>query len=157
MKLIKTTFTLFSLLLALTMSAGNAKDSNVEQNAKTNMKTIHLTKAEFLDKVYNYEANPSGWKYEGDKPAIVDFYATWCGPCKALSPILEELAAEYAGQIYVYKVDVDQENGLAAAFGIQSIPTLLFIPQSGQPKISQGMMPKSELKKMINESLLEIK
>ncbi len=157
MKLIKTTFTLFSLLIALTMSAGNTKDSNVEQNAKKNMKTIHLTKAEFLDKVYNYEANPSGWKYEGDKPAIVDFYATWCGPCKAISPILEELAEEYAGQIYVYKVDVDQENELAAAFGIQSIPTLLFIPQSGQPKISQGVMPKSELKKMINESLLEIK
>ena len=77
------------------------------------MEIVHLTKAEFLKKVYNYEVNPNDWKYEGDKPAIVDFYATWCGPCKALAPVLEELAKEYAGKVYIYKIDVDKEEELA--------------------------------------------
>ena len=102
-----------------------------------NMEIVHLTKAEFLKKVYNYEANPNDWKYEGDKPAIVDFYATWCGPCKALAPVLEELAKEYAGKVYIYKIDVDKEEELAGAFGIRSIPTLLWIPQSGKPTVTQ--------------------
>lgn len=119
------------------------------------MKVIHLTKAEFLDKVYNFEKNPNDWKYEGDKPAIVDFFATWCGPCNALSPIMEELAEEYGGKIYIYKVDVDQEEDLAAAFGIRSIPTLLFVPLNGKPTITQGALPKSDLKKMIDQHLLK--
>lgn len=165
MKLLKQTFTLFFLLLTIIACAGNnnkhAKNdghSNSELKQKEgvkNMKVIHLTKAEFLDKVYNFEKNPNDWKYEGDKPAIVDFFATWCGPCNALSPIMEELAEEYGGKIYIYKVDVDQEEDLAAAFGIRSIPTLLFVPQKGKPTITQGALPKSDLKKMIDQHLLK--
>ena len=97
------------------------------------------------------------YKYEGDKPAIVDFYATWCGPCKALAPVLEELAKEYAGKVYIYKIDVDKEEELAGAFGIRSIPTLLWIPQSGKPTVTQGALPKPELKKMIDDTLLNSK
>lgn len=118
------------------------------------MKTIHLTTAEFLNKVYNYETNPDTWAYAGDKPCLVDFYASWCGPCKALSPVLEELAAEYDGKIYIYKVDVDSEKRLAATFGIRSIPTLLWIPMKGKPTMTQGAMPRQDLKRMIDDVLL---
>lgn len=114
----------------------------------------HLTKKEFMEKVYNYEKNPDKWVYEGDKPAIVDFYATWCGPCKAIAPILEELAKEYAGKIVIYKIDTDKERDLAAAFGISSIPTLLFIPSNGDPQIAQGALPKESLKRAIDDFLL---
>ncbi len=119
-----------------------------------NAKVVHLTKADFLAKVYNYEKNPSEWKYEGDKPAIIDFYATWCGPCKMIAPILEELAKEYDGQIVIYKIDTEKEQELAAAFGIRSIPTLLFIPKTGDPQVAQGALPKATLKKAIDEFLL---
>lgn len=118
------------------------------------MKTIHLTKAEFLRKVANYEVNPSEWKYLGDKPALIDFYASWCGPCKTISPILEELAAEYDGQIYIYKVDTEKEQEVAAAFGIRSIPSLLFVPMTGAPQMAQGAMPKAQFKKAIEDILL---
>ncbi len=119
------------------------------------MKTIHLTKAEFLKKVADYETNPNEWKYLGDKPAIVDFYASWCGPCKTIAPILEELAAEYGDKIYIYKIDTEEEEELAAAFGIRSIPSLLFIPMNGKPQMAQGAMPKSAFKDAINEILLK--
>jgi len=165
MKLLKHTFALFLLLFTIIACTGSGNkhaksgvDSNSELKQKKgvkNMKVIHLTKAEFLSKVYNFEKNPNDWKYEGDKPAIVDFFATWCGPCNALSPIMEELAEEYGGKIYIYKVDVDQEEDLAAAFGIRSIPTLLFVPQNGKPTITQGALPKSDLKKMIDQHLLK--
>lgn len=130
--------------------AASGKKENTEK-----MGTVHLTKAEFLQKVYNYEANPQTWKYEGDRPAIVDFYATWCGPCKALGPVLEELAAEYGDRLVIYKVDVDQERDLAAAFGIRSVPTLLFIPADGEPSMSAGAPGKADLKRYIEESLLK--
>jgi len=116
---------------------------------------IHLTKAEFLSKVANFETDPTEWKYLGDKPCIIDFYATWCGPCKMVAPILEDLAKEYDGQIYVYKVDVDAEPAIAAAFGVQSIPTILFSPMTGTPQMSQGAMPKESFQKMITEVLLK--
>lgn len=118
------------------------------------MKTIHLTKADFLKKVADYEKNPQEWKYLGDKPALIDFYATWCGPCKALSPVLEELAAEYGDQIYIYKVDTGEEQELAAVFGIRSVPSLLFIPREGQPQMALGAMPKAALKEHIDRILL---
>lgn len=121
------------------------------------MKTIELTKELFLKKVVDYEHEPKKWKYLGDKPAIVDFYTVWCGPCKSIAPILEELATEYEGQIYIYKVNTEEEPDLAAAFGVQSIPTLLFIPMDGAPRIAKGAMPKNEFKKVINEILLNHK
>jgi len=145
--------TILILFLSVVIAAcGNAQNSNKKEK---NMKTIALTKADFLNKVANFEANPTEWKYLGDKPAIVDFYATWCGPCKAVAPILEELAAEYEGQIYIYKIDTDKEQELASAFGIRSIPSLLFIPMNGQPQMSMGAMPKAELKKAIEDVLLK--
>ena len=118
------------------------------------MKAIQLTKAEFLKKVADFEKNPTEWKYLGDKPAIIDFYATWCGPCKAVSPIMEELAEEYKDNIYVYKIDTEQEQDLAAAFGIRSIPSVLFIPMNGAPQMSVGAMPKNGFEKAIQEVLL---
>lgn len=156
MTFIKSTITVFCLLLGINAFAGNKESKN--QNMKgENMEIVHLTKAEFLNKVYNFEADSKEWKYEGDKPAIVDFYATWCGPCKALAPVLEDLAKEYDGKIYVYKVDVDKEKDLAAAFNIRSIPTLLWIPQSGKPTVTQGALPKADLKKLIEGTLLNSK
>lgn len=123
---------------------------------KTNMtKTIHLTKADFLTKVANYEKNPQTWEYLGDKPAIIDFYADWCGPCKMVAPILEQLAAEYEGQIYIYKVDTEAEQELAADFGIRSIPTLLFVPMNDAPQMAQGALPKDAFKQAINDVLLK--
>lgn len=153
----KVLFTTWALL-ALTVSGCNAqnnanKDKN-NKNKTTTMKTIHLTKADFLKKVVDYESNPQEWKYLGDKPALIDFYASWCGPCKALSPILEELAEEYGDRIHVYKIDTEQEQKLAAAFGIRSIPTLLFVPLEGKPQMAQGAMPKATLKEAIDRILL---
>jgi len=116
---------------------------------------IHLTKAEFITKVANFEANPSEWKYLGDKPCIIDFYATWCGPCKMVAPIMEELAKEYDGKISIYKVDVDAEPEIAAAYGIQSIPTIFFCPMNGTPQITQGAIPKESFQKVIAEVLLK--
>lgn len=119
------------------------------------MKTIHLTKDDFLAKVANYETDPTEWKYLGDKPAIIDFYADWCGPCKMVAPVLEELAAEYDGKIYVYKVNTEQEQELAGTFGIRSIPSLLFVPMSGPPQMAQGAMPKASFKEAIENVLLK--
>lgn len=118
------------------------------------MNTISLTKEEFLKRVVNYEATPTEWKYLGDKPCIIDFYASWCGPCKQIAPVLEELAKEYDGQIYIYKIDTEKERELASAFGIQSIPTLLFCPMNGDPQLVQGAMPKSGFEQAIKEVLL---
>lgn len=120
------------------------------------MKTIPLTKDEFLTKVANYKESPDEWKYLGDKPAIVDFYASWCGPCKVIAPILEELALEYSGKIYIYKVNTEEEEELAAVFGIRNIPSLLFVPMYGIPHMAQGVMPKSAFKAAIQKVLLKL-
>lgn len=118
-------------------------------------KTIKLTRADFLAKVANYEANPEKWEYLGDKPCIIDFYADWCGPCKMVAPILEELAAEYEGEIYIYKVDTEAEQQLAGEFGIRSIPSLLFCPMGEAPQMAQGALPKDAFKQAIEEVLLK--
>ena len=115
----------------------------------------HLTKAEFLEKVWNYEKNSKEWKYEGDKPCIIDFYTTWCGPCKRLSPILEELAKEYDGKIIVYKVNTEVERELASVFQVRSIPTLLFCPLKDNPQINVCALPKEQLVEAINKVLLK--
>ncbi|HLN21877.1 MAG TPA: thioredoxin [Bacteroidales bacterium] len=120
---------------------------------ETTDQVVHLTTQEFKEKVFNYE-NSKEWKYEGSLPAIIDFYADWCGPCKMVAPILEELAKEYSGKIMVYKVDTENEQELAAVFGIQSIPTLLFIPKDGQPQAAMGALPKQTFEKVIKDVLL---
>ena len=102
----------------------------------------------------DYESNPTEWKYKGDKPAIIDFYASWCGPCKMLAPVLDELSQEYDGKVYIYKVDTEVEEELSQAFGIRSIPTMLFVPMNGQPMMTQGALPKTEIEKMIEQRLL---
>lgn len=118
------------------------------------MKAKELTKDEFLKKVANYENGTDTWKFEGEKPCIVDFFATWCGPCKSVAPVLDEIAVEYDGQIDVYKVDVDKEEELAAVFGIQSIPTFLFCPADANPQMAQGAMDKTTFRKIIEEVLM---
>ena len=152
---------LILLVVGLSLCACNGQskqttDNKIETTTKTknNMKTIQLTKADFLAKIANYETTHNEWKYLGDKPALIDFYADWCGPCKAIAPVLEELAAEYGDQIYIYKVDTEDQQELAALFGIRSIPSLLFVPMEGQPQMAQGAIPKHELRKAIDEVLL---
>jgi thioredoxin len=115
--------------------------------------TEQLTKETFLTKVFDYEKNQD-WKYEGDLPAVIDFWAPWCGPCKMVGPILEELSEEYKGKINVYKVNTDEEQELGAVFGIRSIPSLLFVPKEGQPKMAVGALPKESLKQAIDKELL---
>lgn len=153
-KLITIIFALIAIS-QLVFSQNVSTKTNNKKNKKMN--TIQLTKADFLSKVADYESNPHEWKYLGDKPAIIDFYADWCGPCKMIAPILEELAAEYDGKIYIYKVNTENEEELAASFGIRSIPSLLFVPMGEAPQMAQGALPKSELKKVINEILLKQK
>lgn len=147
-----------AFLTVVISACGNAPKINNSSEVKTktdnNMKTITLTKEEFLKRVANYEASPNEWKYLGDKPALVDFYASWCGPCKMVAPILEELAAEYEGEIYIYKVNTEEEEELASIFGIRSIPSLLFIPMNGKPQMAQGAMSKKDFKQAIDSVLL---
>jgi thioredoxin len=113
----------------------------------------HLTKQTFLEKVFNYEQNQE-WKFEGNLPCLIDFYADWCGPCKMVAPILEELSKEFDGKINIYKVNTEEEQELAAAFGIQSIPSLLFCPKEGKPQMAMGALPKQAMTDAINEVLL---
>ena len=138
-------------------SDGNIKKLKGEIiKTKRNTEMEHLTKATFLEKVFNYEKNKD-WKYEGDLPCLIDFYADWCGPCKMVAPVLEELSKEYEGKIHIYKVDTEDQQELAAAFGIRSIPSLLFCPKEGQPQMAMGALPKPTMKKANEEILLENK
>lgn len=114
----------------------------------------HLSKKTFLEKVFNYEVNKD-WKFEGEIPCIIDFYADWCQPCKMVAPILEELSTEFAGKINIYKVNTEVEQELAAAFGIKSIPSMLFCPADGQPQMAVGALPKESLVQAINDVLLK--
>ena len=137
----------------------NSNNTVVVNNNKTEnkMTVTELTQEDFVKKVYDFETNPNAWKFEGDKPAVIDFYATWCGPCKMMSPILDEISKEYEGKINVYKVNVDKEADLASVFGIRSIPSLLFVPMKKEPSMVQGAMPRNELKKLVDDILLESK
>ena len=140
---------IISLMLAFTANI------SVAQNGRDNgeAKTIKLDKKTFLKKVADYEKSPTVWKYLGDKPAVVDFYADWCGPCRRLAPLLDELAAEYEGRVYIYKVNVDDQKEIARAFGITSLPTIVFIPMQGPPSAGTGFLPKETLRSAINDIL----
>jgi thioredoxin 1 len=113
----------------------------------------HLTKDTFLTKVFNFEKNKE-WKYEGSLPAVIDFWAPWCGPCRMVGPVIDELSKEYEGKVQFYKINTDEEQELAGAFGIRSIPSLLFIPMTGQPKMAVGALPKEALKEAVEKELL---
>jgi len=155
-KMLKVLIVMVVAFIAGCQPASNDKNLKV---LKAEIKTIkddkmeHLTKETFQKKVFNYEVNKE-WKYEGDLPCLIDFYADWCGPCKMVAPILEELAKEYEGKIHIYKVDTEAQQELAAAFGIRSIPSLLFCPKDGQPQMAQGALPKASMEKAIKELLL---
>ena len=116
------------------------------------MKLEHLTNETFKEKIFNYETNKE-WKFEGEIPAIIDFYADWCGPCKTIAPILEELKDEYGDKLDIYKVNTEEQRELSSVFGIQSIPSLLFIPKEGQPQMAMGALPKETFKQAIAEVL----
>lgn len=151
------------LILLLSFN-GSGEDKNkpetekkfqiTDSNKKNKKNMEYLTEQTFKEKIFNYDVNTE-WKYEGDMPCIVDFYADWCGPCKMISPILEELSNEYDGKIKIYKVDTEKEQNLAAIFGIRSIPSLLFIPKEGTPQMAVGAMSKEGFVQAINDILLK--
>lgn len=158
-----------ALIVAIVVlgSCSNNKKSNSEDKTTTStIKTKDTTKADnelatkylstedFKKKIMNYDEHPQEWVFEGNRPAIIDFYATWCGPCKMTAPIIERLARKYKGQIDFYKVDIDQERELAQIFGIRSIPTFLFIPMKGQPTAQMGAMQLADFEEIIESELL---
>jgi len=161
MKNLKTILLLLTTIIAVSCSNSStttAQSDNKAPASKTTEvegKTIHMNKDMFVERVMDYVTNKEEWKYLGDKPAIIDFYADWCKPCKLIAPIMDELAEEYKGQIYIYKVDTQVERELASVFGIRSIPAVLFIPMEGQPQMSTGALPKETFKTAIDDFLLK--
>ena len=158
-----------ALIVAIVVlgSCSNNKKSNSEDKTTTStiktkdviksdneLATKYLSTEDFKKKIMNYDEHPQEWVFEGNRPAIIDFYATWCGPCKTTAPIIERLARKYKGQIDFYKVDIDQERELAQIFGIRSIPTFLFIPMKGQPTAQMGAMQLADFEEIIESELL---
>ena len=140
---------LIAMMILATAFTVNAQDK------KDDSKVKHLTYNEFLHKVWDFEDDPTTFKYRGKLPAVVDFYADWCGPCRRVAPIMERLAEEYEGQLVVYKVNTDQERDLATAFNVKSIPMVLFIPVKGQPLMQVGAMQEADYRRIIEEKLLQ--
>jgi thioredoxin len=140
---------LIAMVILATAFTANAQDKKDESKVK------QLTYKEFLKKVWNLENNPNTFIYKGKLPAVIDFYADWCGPCRRVAPIMEKLAEEYDGKLLVYKVNVDQEKDLATAFQVKSIPMVLFIPLEGQPMMQVGALPEEGYRKVIEEQLLK--
>lgn len=160
---------IMALIVAIVVlgSCSNNKKSNSEDKTTTStiktkdaiksdneLATKYLSTEDFKKKIMNYDEHPQEWVFEGNRPAIIDFYATWCGPCKTTAPIIERLARKYKGQIDFYKVDIDQERELAQIFGIRSIPTFLFIPMKGQPTAQMGAMQLADFEEIIESELL---
>lgn len=157
-------------VLALSLNFGfSACDSNASEKSSTSkneVKTanskeskaegtvVYLNEESFRNLVWNYNANPEDWIYEGNLPAVIDFYADWCGPCKRVAPIMDKLAEEYNGKVMIYKVDTDANRELSAVFGIRSIPSVLFIPKNGKPAMQPGAMQEGQYKQIIEEFVL---
>ena len=163
---------IMALIVAIVVlgSCSNNKKDNMENKVTTSthktkkkvadygeLATVYLSTEDFKQKVMNYEKHPQEWVFEGSRPAVIDFYATWCGPCKMTAPIIERLARQYKGKIDFYKVDIDQERELAQLFDIQSIPTFLFIPLLGHPTIQMGAMQMADFEEIIKTELLNKK
>ena len=140
---------LIAMVILATAFTANAQDKKEESKVK------HLTYKEFIKKVWDFEKDPNTFNYKGKLPAVIDFYADWCGPCRRVSPIMEKMAEEYEGRLLVYKINVDQERELATAFNVKSIPMVLFVPMEGQPMMQVGALPEEGYKKVIVEQLLK--
>ena len=138
--------------IKLSESTGNAASGNSKQSASDG-KVHSLTASDFRKKIMDYESHPEEWVFAGSHPAVIDFYTTWCGPCKMMAPVIESLAQHYAGKVDFYKVDIEQEPELAAVFGIRSIPTFLFIPMKGNPTIQMGAMQKEDFEEIIGKMM----
>ena len=138
------------IALILVIAGVNANAQN-----KKNTKVTHLTYSEFIQKVWDFEKSPNTFQYKGEVPAIIDFYADWCGPCRRTAPVLERIAKEYNGKLVVYKINVDEERALASLFQVQGIPALLFIPMEGKPQMTTGAMDEDGFKAMIKKHLLK--
>jgi thioredoxin len=142
------------ILLSIFLAANSQSKNNTAPKSNADKKYIFtLNDAEFKKKIFNYSVNKT-WKYEGTTPSVIDFYADWCGPCKRVSPLLEELAKQYNGKIVFYKVNTDNETILSGSLGISSLPTILFIPAKGNPQAMIGAYPKDQIEKVIKEFLI---
>ena len=148
---------LASLIVLFALFSTSCAQSKKEEKKEDASVVVEMNKQMFLDKVFDYTTGATEWKYKGDKPAVIDFYATWCGPCRMVAPILKDLAKEYGDSIVVYKVDTDKEKELSMAMGIQSLPTIVFIPTSGQPQVIVGAADKATFRRAIDEVLLNKK
>lgn len=146
----------FSVIIAIAQKGTDRHSAKTEQiKEEKKMNVTELTLDAFKSKIMDYEANPREWKYKGERPAVIDFYAVWCGPCKATAPVVDALAAEYAGKVDFYKVDVDKQQELAAMFGVRSIPSLLFIPLEGKPQMQVGALNRVDFDAAIKSVLLK--
>ncbi|MDP2237539.1 MAG: thioredoxin domain-containing protein [Bacteroidales bacterium] len=157
--MIKNILILSTIMIILTTgcssTTGKTSDSSASEVKKESGKVEYLTYDTFLTKVWNFESNPQNWVYEGEVPAIIDFYADWCAPCRKIAPIMEKIAKDYDGKLKVYKIDVDKEQKLAGVFQVRSIPSILFTPVSGQPMMQAGAMTEEMYVKIIEEQLLK--
>ena len=140
---------LIALVIIATAMTANAQEKKNEPKVK------HLTYSEFLKKVWDFERNPTTFEYKGKLPAVIDFYADWCGPCRRVAPIMEQMAEDYEGKLLVYKVNVSEEKDHAAVFQVRSIPMVLFIPVKGNPMKQVGALPESEYRETVEEFLIK--
>ena len=141
---------IISLILIFSVIPMYISAHSIEKE-QTKGKPIQFDKEQFMKYIYDYEKNPQQWTYKGKLPCLIDFYADWCAPCRKLHPILAKIAEEYKGKLIVYKVDTEAQRDLSAYFGIQSIPTLVFVPVNGAPQAAMGLMPQEDIEKVIKE------
>lgn len=142
---------LFTLALCILFGASNF----AQEEKKSEPAVKQLTYSEFIKTIWDFEKNTDAFTYKGKLPAVIDFYADWCGPCRRVGPIMEKMANEYEGKLLVYKVNVDNEKQLASVFGVRSIPMVLFIPVKGKPMAQTGALQEEQYKQIIEKELLK--